>query len=164
MRYLAALGFLTAIITANYLTTEYGIVAVGLGLTATAGTYAAGATFILRDTIDDAWRRGVILLILLGAALSFLVADGRIAIASGAAFLISELVDLAVYRPLRRANRDRAVMVSNIAGSSVDTLLFLAIAGFPITWPVFLGQLLVKYAVSAVWISTRAVLRDPVRA
>lgn len=50
-------GFLTCILAANYLTTRYGMVSVGFGLTATAGTYFAGLTFVLRDAVQDTARR-----------------------------------------------------------------------------------------------------------
>lgn len=140
----AAAGFLGCIVLANALTAHYGLVAVGFGLTATAGTYAAGATFILRDTVHDSWGRwGVLALILTGATLSMLVAPARLAIASGTAFCFSELADMAVYLPLRRRGYLPAAIASNVAGAAVDTVLFLAIAGFPI-WPAFPGQMVGK--------------------
>jgi uncharacterized PurR-regulated membrane protein YhhQ (DUF165 family) len=53
---LAAVAFLACIIAANYVTTEHGMVPVGFGLMATAGTYFAGLTFVLRDSIQDYLR------------------------------------------------------------------------------------------------------------
>jgi hypothetical protein len=41
----AALGFIATILAANYVTTEYGMVPVGFGLVATAGTYFAKEVF-----------------------------------------------------------------------------------------------------------------------
>jgi uncharacterized PurR-regulated membrane protein YhhQ (DUF165 family) len=49
----AAVAFLACIVAANYVTTEYGMVPVGFGLMATAGTYFAGLTFVLRDAVQD---------------------------------------------------------------------------------------------------------------
>lgn len=43
MRVLAPLAFLGTILAANYATSRYGLVPVGFGLTATAGTWFAGA-------------------------------------------------------------------------------------------------------------------------
>ena len=78
----SALAFLGCILAANYVTTEHGMVWV-FGLTATAGTYFAGATFVLRDTVQDAWGKWAALaLILLGAGLSFAISDPFIALAS----------------------------------------------------------------------------------
>jgi uncharacterized PurR-regulated membrane protein YhhQ (DUF165 family) len=148
-RWAAAAGFLAAIIAANYLTTEHGMIPVGLGLVATAGTYLAGATFVLRDAVQDtAGRRAALTLIAAGAGLSYLIADPFIALASGVAFAAAELADLAIYTPLRRHGYIRAATASNTAGAVVDTLLFLWIAGFPIAgaWQ---GQLLAKITVTA---------------
>jgi len=40
-------AFVAAIVLANWLTSRYGFVSVGLGLSATAGTYAAGAVWLI---------------------------------------------------------------------------------------------------------------------
>ncbi|WP_299360528.1 queuosine precursor transporter [uncultured Paracoccus sp.] len=52
----------------------------------------------------------------------------RIAIASGAAFLVAQLLDVAVFDRLRRQDWWRAPLVSSIIGSAVDTALFFSIA------------------------------------
>lgn len=56
---IAAALFLACILLANYVTTELGMVSVGFGLTATAGTYFAGLTFVLRDFVQDQIRVGL---------------------------------------------------------------------------------------------------------
>lgn len=173
----AAVSFIATIVLANYLTSRYGFVPVGFGLTATAGTFAAGIALALRDATQDALgRRAVAVVIVLGAALSFLVADPFIAIASAAAFLISELADFAIYTPLRARSRlgDRrwagAVVVSNVVGAVVDTAIFLGIAfGAAAILPGIPGQLVGKswatLAYLAVgWAVSRALLREPVNA
>lgn len=142
-------GFLGTILAANYVTTEYGMIPVGFGLVATAGTYFAGLAFVIRDSIQDlAGKRAVIALLIVGAALSYLISDPFIALASGVAFLVSELADLAVYTPLRRKGYIRAAVASNIVGALVDTVLFLWIAGFPIA-DAIAGQMVGKVAVTA---------------
>ena len=148
----SAAGFIGTIVLANYLTTRYGFVPVGFGLMATAGTFAAGFALALRDSTQDALgRRAVALVIVAGAALSFLVADPFIALASAAAFLVSELADFAIYTPLRRKSRlgDRrwagAVIASNLVGAVVDTVIFLGIAfGAAAILPSIPGQLVGK--------------------
>lgn len=136
--------FLGCILAANHVTTEYGMVPVGFGLMATAGTYLAGITFVLRDSLQDlagkAWTLG---LIVVGGGLSYFIADPFIALASGVAFMVSEVADLAVYTPLRRRGYIRAAVASNIVGAVVDTLLFLWIAGFPVV-DAFAGQVIGK--------------------
>lgn len=140
----AAAGFIAAIVAANYVTTRYGFVTVGLGLTATAGTYFAGFALGLRDLIQDGLgRRFVFAVILVGAAISYAVSDAHIATASAVAVLVSELADLAVYTPLRARAWPLAVLASNTVGAFVDTALFLVIAGF-FTWGAVPGQLVGK--------------------
>lgn len=56
----------------------------------------------------------------------------RIAIASGAAFLAAQLLDVAVFNRLRRAAWWRAPVFGSIAGSVLDTLLFFSIAFAPL--------------------------------
>ena len=163
-----AAAFLACILAANYATTRWGMVPVGFGLTATAGTYFAGVTFVLRDLIHDlAGRRVVLALIVAGAALSFAVSAPFIALASAVAFGLSELADLAIYQPLRRRGYVRAAVASNIVGSFVDTVAFLAIAGFPV-WASLPGQMVGKLTVTlAVVVGVvivRALSRQPVRA
>lgn len=143
-------AFLACILTANYATTEYGMVPVGFGLMATAGTYFAGLTFVLRDAIQDAAGKwAVMTLIVVGALLSYLVADPFIALASGVAFLVSEIADLAIYTPLRKRGYIRAAVASNVVGAFVDTVLFLWVAGFPI-WDAVPGQMVGKLAITLV--------------
>ncbi|SFR07177.1 queuosine precursor transporter [Poseidonocella sedimentorum] len=56
----------------------------------------------------------------------------RIAIASGTAFLIAQLFDVAVFNRLRAGSWWRAPLVSSVLGSALDTALFftIAFAGF----------------------------------
>ena len=124
----AASAFIACILAANYVTTRYGMVPVGFGLTATAGTYFAGVSFVIRDAIQDlAGRWAALGLIVVGALLSYLISDPFIALASGVAFVVSETADLAIYTPLRERGYVRAAVTSNVAGAVVDTFLFLTL-------------------------------------
>lgn len=180
---LAALAFLACIVAANYATTRWGMVPVAFGLTATAGTYFAGLTFVLRDTLSDLTGRvWVLALITTGAALSlflaltvfraneFFLPPGvtavSVAAASGVAFLLSELADWSIYEPLRKRGYVRAAVASNVVGAVIDTLIFLAIAGFPIVASLA-GQLVGKLTITAVVVAgvmaARALSRQPLR-
>jgi len=92
----AITAYILAIAAANWLTTRYGIIPMGFGLTATAGTYCAGAALLLRDVAQDAcgWR-WVLAGIGAGAALTALTSPA-LAVASAVAFLLAELLDMAV--------------------------------------------------------------------
>lgn len=160
-------AFLACILAANYATTTYGLIPVGFGLVATAGTYFAGLTFVLRDALSDlAGRRAVALTITAGALLSFAVAAPFIAAASAVAFALAELGDWAVYEPLRKRGYIRAAVASNLVGTVIDTVVFLGIAGFPI-WQALPGQILAKLTVTAVVVAgvtaARALSRQPLR-
>lgn len=169
-RALLLLAYVATVFAANWATSGLGLVPAGFGLTVTAGTYAAGLALGVRDALQDAAGvRWVVAGILGGAALSAVVSPA-LAVASGAAFLLSESLDLAVYTPLRRRGFRRAVVASNVVGAVVDTLVFLYLAGFPVTAQSVGGQLVVK----AVWVTAsfllvaevirRAVSRHPVNA
>lgn len=168
---LVALALVGSIALANWLSSEYGLVSAGFGLMVTAGTYAAGLALGLRDALHEVGGvRWVVAAIAGGIAVSALLGDGRIALASAVAFGVAELLDLLVYAPLRRRNWRVAVIASNAVGAAADTFLFLHIAGFPVTPESVGGQLLVK----AVWLTllalvvgeviVRAVRREPVNA
>lgn len=151
--------FLAAIVAANYLTSEFGMIPVSPWHTATAGTYLAGLTFVLRDTVQDAYGKVPTFgLILAGGALSYLLADPFVALASAVAFACSELADLGVYTPLRRRGYVRAAVASNVVGAFVDTLLFLWVAGF-FTWAAVPGQMLGKLAATLVVVLAVAAAR-----
>jgi len=145
----SAVGLLACILGANFVTTRYGMVPVGFGLVATAGTYFAGLTFVLRDSLQDAvGKKSTLAMIAVGAALSFLLAAPFIALASAVAFLLAEVADLAVYTPLRKRGYVRAAIASNVVGSFVDTIAFLTIAGVPIH-EALAGQMIGKLIVTA---------------
>lgn len=52
----------------------------------------------------------------------------RIALASGAGFLIAQMLDVSIFHALRNGKWWRAPLASSVIGSSVDTLLFFSIA------------------------------------
>lgn len=143
-------AFIACVVLANWLTATFGLIPVGFGLVATAGTYAAGLTFVFRDLIHEAGGRWLAVgAIAAGALLSWFVASPALAVASGVTFIVAELFDLAVYVPLRKRGLLIAVLVSNVVGFTLDTFLFLYLAGFPITAPVVAGQLVAKATMTA---------------
>lgn len=136
---LYALAYVLTIFAANLAVLLFGVVPVAPGLMVPAGVYFAGLAFTLRDlTQDRLGQRAVLLAIaigaLLSAALSLLlptslpISPAQLALASGCAFLLSELLDFAVYTPLRSRNWLGAVAASNVVGLVVDSALFLWLA------------------------------------
>ncbi|MBN8964309.1 MAG: VUT family protein [Rhizobiales bacterium] len=99
------------------------------GLMAPSGVLMIGIALVLRDLVQR--RLGLIYsaaAVVVGAVLSAAVAPPALVLASGVAFLLSELADLAVYTPLARRRLVMAVVVSSLAGLVVDSVIFLWLA------------------------------------
>jgi hypothetical protein len=92
-------------------------------------------------------RRAVWVGFALAVLLSVWLATPRIALASGTAFLVGQLLDIQVFQKLRAQSWWRAPLISSTLGSVVDTALFfsLAFAGTDLPWVTLaLGDLGVK--------------------
>ena len=98
----------------------------------------------------------------LAVLLSIWLATPRIALASGAAFLAGQLLDIQLFQRLRAGSWWRAPLVSSTMGSIVDTALFftLAFAGTGLPWVTLaLGDLAVKLLLAVLALAPfRAVL------
>lgn len=137
-RYAILAGYLATVPAANWFIGHVGtvcvpdgpcLVPVGFGLTAPSGVLWIGAALVLRDLVREAFGRHVaVAAVLAGAALSWLVAPPFVAVASGTAFLLSELADATVYEWLRRHGWTVALVGSNVVGASLDSAAFLALA------------------------------------
>jgi uncharacterized PurR-regulated membrane protein YhhQ (DUF165 family) len=99
----------------------------------------------------------VVLAILTGAALSALVSP-QFALASGVAFLASELLDMLVYTPIRRRNWAAAILASNAVGLVVDSALFLWLAFGSLDF--LLGQVVAKTYVTLLTVLALGVWRS----
>lgn len=148
---LVCAAYIGTIFAANAAIEAWGIVPVGFGVLAPAGVYFAGLAFTLRDLIHRyGSRKLAIVAIVVGAGLSALVSP-ELALASGLAFFVSELFDLAVYDRLRRRGWTVAVVASNAIGLLADSALFLWLAFGSLAF--FPGQVVGK-----VWMTVLAVL------
>lgn len=105
------------------------LIPVAPGLMAPSGVLMIGLALVLRDLVQRRlglkWAVGAILA---GAALSAFLAPPAWVIASGVAFLLSEMADLAVYTPLQRRRLLLAVLASSMVGLAVDSAIFLYLA------------------------------------
>jgi len=151
--------YIGTIVIANWMTATLGLVPIGFSLMVTAGTFAAGFALIARDWVQvSSGRRVVLAAIVAGALISAATSSRAIAVASGIAFLVSELVDLGVFTPIRPHSLPWAVLASSVVSAPVDTVLFLYLAGFGVTWQAVLGQFIVKTVLAlivALWLARK---------
>jgi queuosine precursor transporter len=161
MRYVALVAYIATIVVANWMTATYGLVPIGFGLMVTAGTFAAGFALVARDWVQLTNRRWVVpVAIVAGALISAATSTPAIAVASGVAFLVSEAVDWGVFSPLRDRTLAGAVLLSSVVSAPVDTVLFLWLAGFPVTWQAVAGQFVVKTLIALVVAGVVSVRRE----
>lgn len=105
------------------------LIPVAPGLMAPSGVTMIGFALVLRDLVQRRLGVGIAAFaIVVGAALSALIAPPSLVIASAVAFLLSELADLAVYTPLARRRLLAAVVASSMIGLVVDSIVFLWLA------------------------------------
>ena len=91
-----------------------------------------GFIFVLRDFAQKKIGHKVIGAMAVGAILSYLLADPFVAFASVVAFVISEMVDWAVYTFTNKPLRQR-ILYSSAIGTPVDSAVFMVMLGF-FTW------------------------------
>jgi len=85
-------------------------------------------------------------------AVSLGLAPWRIALASGTAFIVAQIMDIAVFNRWRRQSWWKAPLIGSLVASTVDTAVFffLAFAGTDMNWMMLAsGDLAVKAAMAA---------------
>jgi queuosine precursor transporter len=87
-----------------------------------------GLIFVVRDFAQREIGHKIILAMLIGGALSYIMADPFIAMASVAAFLISEFADWAVYSFTGRPFSQR-ILLSSVISTPIDSAVFLYMIG-----------------------------------
>lgn len=110
----------------------------------TYGAFTYPVAFLVTDLTNRRLgpgpaRRAVFAGFALAVVLSIWLAGPRIALASGTAFLVAQLLDVGLFDRLRRLPWWQAPLVSSALASLVDTALFFALAfagtGLPwLTW------------------------------
>jgi uncharacterized PurR-regulated membrane protein YhhQ (DUF165 family) len=162
-----AFAFLCCIPTANWLIGNVGticmpdgpcLVPVAPGLMAPSGVLVIGVALVLRDVVHEACGRAWVLALVAAGALLSLAFSPALAVASAAAFLVSELLDFAVYDRLRARSAGWAVLLSGVVGAIADSLLFSVLAFGTIAWAP--GLVLAKAYASAayalwLWVGAR---------
>lgn len=146
MLVVAIAAYVVAVVLANVVTERFGLVTVGFGLMVTAGTYAAGFALLSRDFVHRYGNRWYALVaIAAGGCISWFLSTPALATASTVAFVSAELIDMGVYEPIRKSRGFiQGALVSNIVSAPIDTVVFLSLAGFPLTAETVGGQFLGK--------------------
>ena len=129
---------MTLVVVASNILVQYPFEPFGLGDYLTWGAFTYPVAFLVTDLTNRRYgprvaRQLVIVGFALAVVLSIGLATPRIAMASGTAFLVGQLLDITVFNRLRRQAWWRAPFVGSVIGSALDTALFfsLAFAGDP---------------------------------
>lgn len=126
------------VVVASNILVQYPFELFGLGDYLTWGAFTYPVAFLVTDLTNRRHgprvaRQLVVVGFALAVVLSIWLATPRIAMASGTAFLVGQLLDITLFNRLRRQAWWRAPFVSTVIGSVLDTALFfsLAFAGDP---------------------------------
>lgn len=134
------------------------LVAVPINSWLTWGTLTFPFAFLVTDLVNRYYgvekaRLVVYAGFVVGVVASLIFADVRIALASGTAFLIAQLLDVSVFDKLRAKSWWIAPFVSSSISTVFDTFLFYALAfvGTGAAWHQWaIGDLGVKWVVAVV--------------
>ncbi len=155
--YVVAIAIMIAIVVASNVLVQFPI---NPWLTYGALTYPIA--FLVSDLLNrrygPAMARKVALVGFVAAlAISFYVASPRIALASGFAYLSSQLLDIQVFDRLRAASWWKAPLIAGILAATLDTFIFFLVAFYghaEVSWfKLFMGDLGVKLALNLVMLA-----------
>ena len=150
------------VLVSNYLV-QFPIQYFGLKEILTYGALSYPVAFLITDLANRSYgkkvaRKIVYLGFIIGIVFTFLFTTNyadlisvRIAIGSGTAFMISQLLDVQIFDQLRKKKWFVAPLTSSLIGSTVDTFLFFSISFYAtgIPWVTLsLGDLAVKIVVA----------------
>ena len=154
------MGFI--VIASNYLV-QFPFKHYGLDKILTYGAFSYPITFLITDLANRSYGKGIarkIVYIGFAVGISFTLLFStnfadlisvRIAIGSGTAFLVAQLLDVQIFDNLRKKEWFIAPFASSIIGSTVDTFLFFSISFYATGVPwitLSLGDLTVKILVA----------------
>ena len=160
------LSFLMGVVvlSSNYLV-QFPINYYSLDKILTYGAFSYPIAFLITDLANRSYgkiiaRKIVYLGFIIGIVFTFLFTTNyadlisvRIAIGSGTAFMISQLLDVQIFDQLRKKKWFVAPLTSSLIGSTVDTFLFFSISFYAtgIPWVTLsIGDLAVKIFVALV--------------
>ena len=160
------LSFLMGVVvlSSNYLV-QFPIKYYGLEEILTYGAFSYPIAFLITDLANRSYgkmiaRKIVYIGFAIGISFTLLFSTNfadlisvRIAIGSGAAFLVAQLLDVQIFDQLRKKKWFVAPLTSSFIGSTVDTFLFFSISFYATGIPWFtlsFGDLAVKVFVALV--------------
>jgi len=144
----------------------------------TYGAFTYPLSFLVNDIINrlagvKAARRVVLAGFVVGLVCSFIgtqlhndygpLVTLRVALGSGTAFLVGQLLDVTIFDRLRRAEWWRAPLISTLLGSTIDSVIFFTIAfaasltflepSSDVSWAAVSGPLLGSGPMAPLWVS-----------
>ena len=152
------------VLASNYLV-QFPINHYGLEKILTYGAFSYPVAFLITDLANRVYgkfpaRKIVYVGFALGISFTLLFSTNfadlisiRIAIGSGTAFLVAQLLDVQIFDYLRKKKWFVAPLTSSIVGSAVDTFLFFSISFYAtgVSWiTLSLGDLTVKIFVALI--------------
>ena len=152
------------VLSSNYLV-QFPIKYYGLEEILTYGAFSYPVAFLITDLANRSYgkfvaRKIVYIGFAIGISFTLLFSTNftdlisvRIAIGSGTAFLVAQLLDVQIFDQLRRRKWFIAPLTSSFIGSTVDTFLFFSISFYAtgVPWVTLsLGDLAVKIFVALI--------------
>ena len=152
------------VLASNYLV-QFPINYYGLGEILTYGAFSYPIAFLITDLANRSYGKfiarkivyigfviGIIFTLFFSTNFEDLISI-RIAIGSGVAFLVAQLIDVQIFDQLRKKKWFIAPLTSSLIGSTIDTFLFFSISFYAtgIPWiTLSLGDLTVKILVALI--------------
>jgi len=152
------------VLASNYLV-QFPINYYGLGEILTYGAFSYPIAFLITDLTNRSYGKliarkivyigfviGIIFTLFFSTNFEDLISI-RIAIGSGVAFLVAQLIDVQIFDQLRKKKWFVAPLTSSLIGSTIDTFLFFSISFYAtgIPWiTLSLGDLSVKILVALI--------------
>ena len=152
----------TVVLASNYLV-QFPINYYGFEEILTYGAFSYPVAFLITDLANRSYgkviaRKIVYIGFIIGISFTLLFSTNfadlisiRIAIGSGSAFLVAQLLDVQIFDKLRKKKWFVAPLTSSLIGSTIDTFLFFSISFYAtgIPWVTLsLGDLTVKVLVA----------------
>jgi uncharacterized PurR-regulated membrane protein YhhQ (DUF165 family) len=134
------LAMCAVVVASNFLVqfpVQANLGAINLADILTWGAFTYPMAFLVTDLTNRRFGKSQARIVvfsgfILAVVLSIWLATPRIAIASGSAFLLAQLLDVSIFDRLRASQWWKAPLISTVLGSILDTILFFGIAFAPV--------------------------------